>query len=195
MSFHSKKIVALILAAGESKRMGKPKQVLPYGNSTLLIQSKEHLTPNIVEQTFIVLGAYADEIIRKCNLKPYEYFVFDSWMDGMGSSLSYACSNIFKENDYDGLLVTVGDLPWVDKSDYSEMIKLFNSTSDIIATKTSKSIGVPAIFGSDYFEELKELSGKKGAKPLILEHSHKVKFYFNEKALKDIDTPKDFKLL
>lgn len=191
----SKNIAALILAAGESKRLGTPKQNLIYMNTTLLNHIKEHLSLYFVEQTFIVLGAYAQEIIEKSNLEASEYIEFKGWKEGMGSSLSYACSRIFAENDYDGILITLSDLPLVSSSDYRKMIELFESKSDIVATKANNSLGVPAIFGSDYFDELLKTKGKKGAKSLIQKYSRKIKVYDNDRAAVDIDTLTDYSTL
>jgi len=180
------------LAAGESKRLGTPKQNLLYKSSTLLNHIKEHLSLYFVDKTFIVLGAYTKEIRQASNLSSSEVIEFKGWKEGMGSSLSYACSRIFPKNDYDGILITLSDLPLVCDSDYREMIDLFESKSDVVATKANNSLGVPAIFGSDYFDELVQIKGEKGAKPLIMSHKDKVKVFENEKAAVDIDTLTDY---
>ena len=195
MNKKSNKLVALILAAGESKRLGKPKQNLKYKNTTLLNHIKEHLTLYFVDKTFIVLGAYAKEIIKAANLSPAEVIEFKGWREGMGSSLSYACSRILVKNDYDGILITLSDLPLVSDSDYRKMIDLFESKSDIVATKANNSLGVPAIFGSDYFDELVQIKGEKGAKCLIQKYSRKIKVYDNNRAAVDIDTLTDYSAL
>lgn len=192
MSTKPKKIVAVILAAGESSRLGKPKQLLPYKGTTLLNHSKEHLYPNIVEQTFIVLGAYADEIKRKCTLNDLEVIVCKNWRDGMGSSLSYACTEIFNQNEYDGILICLSDMPLVNNADYRNMIALFESENDIVATKANNKLGVPAIFGSQYFKNLIEMKGKKGAQSLIRNGKGNVKVYENRNAAVDIDTMEDY---
>lgn len=83
-------------------------------------------------------------------------------------------------------------MPLVDKTDYQKMMDLFHSKSDIVATKANKSVGVPALFGSDYYDELVQIKGKKGAKPLIQKYSHNVKVYDNDRAAVDIDTVEDF---
>jgi molybdenum cofactor cytidylyltransferase len=192
LSEQSLKIAALILAGGESKRLGTPKQNLIYKSTTLLNHIKEHLTLYFVDRTFIVLGAYANEIVKASNLTPSEIIEFKGWKEGMGSSLSYACSIIFSEKKFDGILITLGDLPLVDKTDYQKMIDLFESKNDIVATRANNSLGVPALFGSDYFDELVQIKGKKGAKPLIQKYSRKVKVYDNDRAAIDIDTVEDF---
>ena len=184
--------MALILAAGESRRLGKPKQNLKYGNTTLLNNIKEHLTLYFVEKTYTVLGAYSKDIIDISKLKSSEVIEFKRWKDGMGSSLSYACTKIFEEKSYDGILITLSDLPLVSGLDYQKMYNLFESSSDIVASKSNNSLGVPAIFGSDYFEELIDLHGERGAKPIIKKYSKKVKVFVNENVSVDIDTLEDY---
>lgn len=180
------------MAAGESRRLGKPKQNLKYGNTTLLNNIKEHLSLYFVERIFIVLGAYAENIIETSNLNVSEVIEFKGWKEGMGSSLSYACAKILNEMNCDGILITLSDLPLVSGMDYQKMFDLFNSESDIVATKANNSLGVPAIFGRDYFEELIALNGEKGAKPIINKYIQKVKVFENENASVDIDTLEDF---
>lgn len=192
MSEKVKKIVVLILAAGESKRMGVAKQNLPFGRSTMLNHIKEHLNLNIVERTFIVLGAYADEIIERCKLDQTEYFVFDDWKEGMGSSLAYACSRIFELDDFDGILITLSDLPLVSAEDYSSMIKMFYASNDIVATQTGETLGVPALFGKDFFNDLKSVNGARGAKSVIAKNTEHISVYSNPKAAVDIDTKEGY---
>lgn len=184
--------MALILAAGESQRLGHPKQILPYGNTTLLNHLKKQLNPEIVERTYIVLGAYVKEIVDKAELKPPEYFEFKGWQEGMGSSLAFGCKSILEVQNCDGILITLSDLPLVSASDYRAMTTLFSNPSDIVATESNGILGVPAIFGSDYFKELKQLKGEKGAKPLIQKHKDNVLVYKNDHASTDIDTPVDY---
>ena len=190
---NQKKIVALILAAGESSRFGQPKQILPFRGTSLLNHIKKHLSLYFVDKTFIVLGAYRNEIMKKCHLKTSEVIEFEQWKEGMGSSLSYACSKIFMQKDYDGILITLSNIPFVEKSDYGKMMDLFKGEEDILATKATNSLGVPDIFGKRYFNELLQIKGKKGAKPLIYKYLDKVKVYNNERAAFDIDSKEDFR--
>jgi len=184
--------VSLILAAGESNRLGAPKQNLPYRNTTLLNHIREQLSLYLVERTFIVLGAYAKNIIETSQLDSSEFIEYEGWNEGMGSSLAFACSKIFSENNYDGILITLSDLPLIKKSDYRTMLELFKTESDIVATKAKNTLGVPAIFGSDYFKELLMLKGEKGAKTIIQKNKDRVIVFENEKAAFDIDTLEDF---
>ncbi len=195
MTRKPKNIAALILAAGESSRFGMPKQNLAYGNSTLLNHIKEQLNADFVERTFVVLGAYADEIIQECGLREDEYILFKDWKNGMGSSLAYACKTIFEKEKYDGLLITLSDLPLVSRSDYETLIRLFKDEKDIVATKSGTVLGVPSLFGYAYFDELQKLKGEKGARLLLQKHLKNVKEVANESAMIDVDTLKDYQNL
>ncbi|WP_346860986.1 nucleotidyltransferase family protein [uncultured Draconibacterium sp.] len=192
MSEKPLKIVALILAAGESRRLGKPKQLLSYNNTTLLNHVKKQFPADSVEGPFVVLGAFAKEVRLKSALNNTEVIEFDGWKEGMGSSLAYACKQLFSESDYDGILITLGDLPKISQADYREMIALFHSSRDIVATSVNDSFGVPALFGSDYFSELMQISGEKGAKPLLKKYKERITAYDNPKAGFDIDTNSDY---
>lgn len=189
------KVASLILAAGASTRMGQAKQLLPYNNTTLLNHIVEQLKLGNVERTFIVLGAYADEIAEKSGLDPSDYFVFNDWENGMGSSLAFACSRITEESDFDALLITLADLPFVRSVDYEKLIQHFNTENDIVASEADDYVGVPAVFGKRYFEELKKLKGETGAKSIINKHREQVLLVKNEKAVWDVDTPESLSYL
>ena len=187
----NKKIIGLILAAGESSRFGSPKQNVLYKNRTLLNYIKEQLNVDFVDKVYIVLGAYATEIISQCELQQSEYIIFNDWKQGMGSSLAYACKTILSVENFDALLVTLSDLPLVTSKDYLQMIYRFISNSDIVATKSKNYLGVPAIFGSYYFNEIIKLNGETGARQIIKNHIETVTFYDNIRAVADIDSLED----
>jgi molybdenum cofactor cytidylyltransferase len=189
------KIVALILAAGESRRLGKPKQLLTYNNTTLLNHVKKQFPADSVDGPFVVLGAFAKEVKFKSALNDAEVIEFEGWKEGMGSSLGYACSQLFSKTKYDGILITLSDLPKVSQADYRKMIALFNASGDIVATQVNDSFGVPALFGSDYFFELMQIRGEKGAKSLLMKHKERITVYANPNAGFDIDTDADYSSL
>ena len=140
----------------------------------------------------MVLGAYANEVKERSGLEMQEVIEVVKWEEGMGSSLAYACRQIFNNHNYDGILITLSDLPLVEKNDYKKMCLMFDQEEDIIATMVNGIQGVPALFGKAYFNKLQELNGKQGAKQIINEHRNKVKSYLNERAAFDIDTRKSY---
>ena len=141
------KTAILILAAGESKRMGEPKQLLPYNNSTLLLHSIELAAGIKYSDIFIVIGAHFTNIFKSIRGQKATILMNNNWQDGMGSSLSKGIELIKKKDKYDRVLVTLSDLPLVNREHYEELIALSDSSRKrIVLTSYEDISGVPAIF-------------------------------------------------
>lgn len=191
---HKSKLAIVILAAGESKRMGQPKQLLPWGNSTLLGHSISTVLEIQKEHVYVVLGAFYDEIIDKHQNFPVQVLKNESWKDGMSSSITLAIQTIENLN-IDGFLFLLADQPEVDSTYIQSIIKDFNEHQDLIATKYPKSIGIPVIFGRSYFSELKNINTQSGAKSVIMENLTNVKVKTPKHFFRDIDTPEVYRVL
>ncbi|WP_297086387.1 nucleotidyltransferase family protein [uncultured Draconibacterium sp.] len=195
MSQNTNKIAGLILAAGASKRCGTPKQLLPFKGTTLLNYTKKQLSKSLVDSTFVILGANASEIVKKSGLKEPEIIVFNEWEQGMGASLAYACQTILSKEEFDGILITLTDLPLVGAEHYQKMLQNFTEKEDIVATKASSVVGVPALFGASYFKCLSRLKGSVGAKSILQKNTKHLKTIANKNAGVDIDTMEDYQKL
>jgi len=165
------KISILILAAGESSRMGKVKQLLPWGPVSII----EHLVTTALatdaDRVYTVLGAHQDQIIPK--LTDYEVTVLENenWERGMGNSIAVGVEGILNAENPDGILILLADQPLIDSSYINMMIKTFLSgNSGIIGTEYTDKIGVPALFGLLYYSDLLNLGGEDGAAKLIKKH-------------------------
>ncbi|MGB0870481.1 MAG: nucleotidyltransferase family protein [Flavobacteriales bacterium] len=191
---HKMKLAVVILAAGESKRMGKPKQLLPWGNSTLLGHSISTVLEIQKEHVYVVLGAFYDEIIDKHQNFPVQVLKNESWKDGMSSSITLAIQTIENQN-IDGVLFLLADQPEVDSTYIQSIIKDFNEHQDLITTKYPKSIGIPVIFGRSYFSELKNINTQSGAKSVIMENLTNIKVKTPKHFFRDIDTPEVYRVL
>ena len=162
------KTAILILAAGESKRMGEPKQLLPYNNSTLLLHAIEQANSIKYADVFIVIGAHFADVFKSIRGQKVTVLKNNNWEDGMGSSISKGVELIKKKNDYNRVLVTLADTPLVTKEHYEELISLSDETGKrIILTNYEEISGVPAIFDKSLFNELSILSDNEGAKPVV----------------------------
>ena len=149
------KTAILILAAGESKRMGEPKQLLPYNNSTLLLHSIEQANNIKYSDVFIVIGAHFADVFKSIRGQKATILKNNNWEDGMGSSLSKGIELIKKKNNYDRVLVTLADTPLVNTEHYEELISLSDATGKrIILTNYDEVSGVPAIFDKSLFLSL-----------------------------------------
>lgn len=160
---------AILLAAGASTRMGSVKQLLPWKNSTLLEHSIEQLKESDIDFLVVVLGANQDIIRQKVNLDGIDVAVNPDWEKGMATSIATGMRFLLnKTPDIESVLIALVDQPLLDTKYYNNLInKRLNSKYKIVASSYSNELGVPAIFDRDYFDNLLNLEGSKGARALL----------------------------
>lgn len=184
----------LILAAGSSSRMGESKQLLPWGKTTLLGNAIEQalLVKNVA--IVVVLGANGEEIENSIESYDVKIVHNENWKRGIGSSISYGVKSILRNYEVSSILIMLGDQPFV-KSEY--LSKLCETSEShkrkIIVSDYRSNIGVPAVFGADYFSDLTSLNNEKGAKKIIHKYQKSIKVVDFENNLIDVDTEKEYK--
>ncbi|WP_422859887.1 nucleotidyltransferase family protein [Flagellimonas sp. S174] len=169
----AKVISALILAAGASKRMpNKIKQILPWGDTTLLGNTIHQVRP-LVNAVHVVLGAYANEILPLLPKQAVSH-INPNWESGMGTSIAYGVSEMLKnEKVPDAMLILVPDQPLMDAMHFAKLKETYleNESVNLVATHYgNQRHGVPAIFDHSLFLELQSLSKDFGAKKIIQNH-------------------------
>jgi len=190
------KTAILILAAGESKRMGEPKQLLPYNNSTLLLHAIEQANGIKYADVFIVIGAHFADVFKSIRGQKATILKNNNWEEGMGSSISKGVELIKKKNNYNRVLVTLADTPLVTKEHYEELISLSDETGKrIILTNYEDISGVPAIFDKSLFNELSILSDNEGAKPVVEKYKKEVLRMTSKIPFFDVDTKEAYQKL
>lgn len=163
-------IAVLILAAGESSRMGERiKQVLPWKDSTLLGNALNQAKGTIADTTYVVLGAYEEIIKAEVDFEPNAVIQNPNWENGMGSSIAAGIEHFSSKGlSYDAVLIMLADQPGMDSNYLNKMIGNWRGNpSKIITTQYESSSGVPAIFGKDHFSDLQKLTKDFGAKEII----------------------------
>ncbi|WP_149303072.1 nucleotidyltransferase family protein [Pareuzebyella sediminis] len=192
-----KNIAVLILAAGSSSRMGRPKQLLPWKDTTLLGTILKKSKLSCPTEIVVVLGAYAERIKSEIEKDEYILLVNKNWESGLGGSLAFGITHILENRKgLDGVLVLLGDQPFVDEDFIETMIKTFyENEKGIVATSYGKKVGVPALFSRDYFNELIGLEGDSGAKFLLQEYEDDIIPLTAGTVTLDIDTPQDYEQL
>lgn len=180
----------LILAAGQSKRLGEPKQLLPYKKTTLLSHAIELAKPIKRSDIFVVIGAHFSEIFQSIRGEKATIIKNNNWEDGMGSSLSKGITFIQKKGKFDRVLVTLSDLPLVTTEHYEGLISLSEtSRKRIILTEYDDDVtGVPSIFDRSLFNELSLLVDDEGAKPVIKKYKKEVLKMTSKTPYFDVDT-------
>ncbi len=195
MSKTPPKIAIIILAAGASSRMEKIKQLLPWRQTTLLGNSIEQALASKSDEVFVVLGANYQLISKEIEQENITIIYNKNWNLGMGSSIASAMGFIDKNNmDFDGVLITLIDQPLIDVIYFNILINKFINKI-IIASKYKNRVGVPAIFSSKYFNELRQLNGDIGARDLILKHINNVKKIDAFDKIQDTDSISTYELL
>ncbi len=190
-------IPILLLAAGSSSRMGQPKQLLPWGDQTLIEHQIQTLlkTGNPVN---VVLGSNSNLIIPVIEKFPVTIFINTDWNSGMGSSISLGIGQIIQKfPDANGVLITLLDQPLITTSYFQKMIGtiLLGTQQILVSHSASGWTGVPVLFDKCYFKELTELGNDEGAKKVLKRHEKHITFLDGGELLEDMDTPETYQQL
>jgi len=187
----------LLLAAGTSKRMGAPKQLLSWGSQSLI----EHQIKSILPTTtslFIVLGAFAEQIKPLLASYPVHILEFEEWKKGMGASLAFGIKALQKKiPSAEGVLISLIDQPLVPQSHYLKMRAAFRKNRNQIIASESETgwRGVPVLFDAFYFNQLSKLEGEQGAKGVLTQYPDQLITISGGKILADMDTPESYEQL
>jgi molybdenum cofactor cytidylyltransferase len=183
----------IILAAGESKRMGEAKQLMPLGKSTLLEQAIDNLLNSSVDETIVVLGHKAEEITRKIANKPVKVVINPDYQQGMSTSI--VAGLIMVDPRSRAVMLALGDQPLVASHTINQLIEAFNKNRKGIAVPTYRGRrGHPIIFDIKYKAELFKLKGDIGGREIIQNHPKDVFMVAvdSESVVSDIDTKDDY---
>lgn len=186
------KIGAILLAAGGSSRLGRPKQLLEFQGKTLLRHAAETLVKSNCDPIVVVLGAETVGSRAELSGLDVSICINDNWQTGMSSSIRSGISDLLKlEPDLDAVMITLCDQPKVTADKINLFVNAFlDGRGPIVAAQYGETLGVPALFSRDLFAELLELDGDKGARDLIRKGTYVASIDLDEAAF-DIDTITD----
>jgi len=180
----------IILAAGASTRLGKPKQLVPVAGRPALQHVIDRTTAIAGNAVSVVLGSHASDITPMLQHSSASVIINRDWQEGIASSircgirsLSHAC---------DAVMLVLGDQVAVTTGDYRRLISAWNGQDSIlVASGYSGQFGVPAVFPRFVFSELMQLRGDQGAKLILHRHSSRLLQVPVPNATYDLDTPED----
>jgi molybdenum cofactor cytidylyltransferase len=186
--------VIILLAAGESRRLGRPKQLLVRDGEPLLTKTLHTAYGLGGQPVIVVLGAHADRMIPLLEDKGVHIVRNSDWAEGMASSVRcgvQAATDNFPEAD--GVIIIVCDQPGLETQTLRGLIDLQRTTGrPVAASSYAGRLGTPAIFHRSVFPELLTLSGDQGARQLLQQLGPQVAVLSFEEGALDIDTEEDY---
>jgi xanthine dehydrogenase accessory factor len=188
-------VAAIILAAGASTRMGRPKQQLPsFGGESLLRRSAMEAIRSRCQPVIVVTGAHSDQSAREVSGLPVRIIHNPDWSSGMSSSWRAGLAALDTEDSRaDAAIIAVCDQPFARAPVLEALSRVYRSASSgIVASEYGGTLGLPALFDRAHFAELAGLSGTAGAKQVIQAHASAVlPVPFPDGAI-DIDSWEDY---
>jgi molybdenum cofactor cytidylyltransferase len=184
---------AILLAAGESKRMGEPKQLMPVGSRVMVEQAIDNLLNSAVNEVIVVLGHRAEEITGAIADKPIKIMFNPNYRQGMSTSI--IAGLILVDPQVQAVMLALGDQPLVDSQTINQLIDAFNNHKKGIAVPVYRGKrGHPIIFAIKYKPELLNLEGDIGGREIIRQHPNDVieVAIDSESVITDIDTKDDY---
>lgn len=195
-----KDVAGLLLAAGASSRMGRPKQLLPLGEQSLLEHVVRQALRSKIDVLVLVLGCRARRIRKSLApelLGPRLRIVENArYSEGISSSILSGLRLI--ENEYDHTLILLGDMPWITSKLIDRLIRDYmKSGLNLGAVRTKKRRTLPVIVGRRFYPHLHELKGDVGARELFLRFPREVCLVEPDGPYEDtdVDTPEDYEAL
>ncbi len=191
-----RRIGIVILAAGGSRRMGQPKQLLPFRERTLLRHAVESAVASMCRPILVVTGAHAELVSLELQSLPVLIAYNSEWASGIGSSLRLAIQTLGAIDAIDGVVVALSDQPLVTADAVNRIVEAHYQTGkDIVASEYADTHGVPLFIGKRFFDEISALAGTEGAKCVIDRHLEEMTTVPLVEAAFDIDTPNDYERL
>jgi molybdenum cofactor cytidylyltransferase len=182
-------IWAVILAAGESKRMGTPKMLLPFNGITMIESVTGNVTRSNVDKTLIVLGAEKESLLHLAGIQSVVCCYNDNYKEGMLSSVKCGFRNI--PGGARAVMVFQGDQPLITPHVINSVIQEYlSSDKGIVIPVYNNRRGHPVLIDNRYREEIEKLHSDKGLRSLAYKFPEDVLEVLTDEPgiLRDFDT-------
>ena len=165
-------VAAIVLAAGASRRLGQPKQLLRYGGETLLERVNRLASEAGAAPVITVLGANFEMICASVVLVNSVLSINDRWEQGVATSILTGLKTLDEvAPNAEGALILSCDQPRLTSDLLRTLIETFAAQAEpsIVASAYANVVGIPALFPRIAFPHLLALRGDRGARALLLE--------------------------
>jgi molybdenum cofactor cytidylyltransferase len=185
---------AIILAAGASRRLGRPKQLVPVAGETLLARTIRIVRESGAEPVIVVLGAHHESIASSVDLSRVQSVTNPNWEQGIATSIHAGIQALLnRDRDAEALLLLVCDQPKLKADHLRALMAAYQQESQptIAASRYAGIAGIPAIFPANQFANLLKLQGDSGARSILRHPECPIVTLPFEGGEVDIDTPED----
>lgn len=186
------RVSGIILAAGESKRLGRPKQLLDIRGQTLIRRVTQTAAQSQLTSVLVVLGHASAEIARELEGIDVQVVVNPDFATGQASSLRTAMHALAPISD--AVVFLLGDQPTVAGSSINALVEAYDTMRPaIIQPRYRGQPGHPVLFDCALFGELAGVTGDQGARDVIRRHAADVQYVdIDRDPPPDIDTEADY---
>lgn len=186
----------IILAAGDSSRLGRRKQVLVYQGKTLLQHVADESVNAHLDPIIIVTGAYSEDLSQSLSYSEIQFVNNSQWQQGIASSIVAGMNKIIESGEVRNVIIAVCDQPFISALIFQQLIdERIQTGKGIVACAYADTIGTPVLFSQNYFEPLSQVKGDEGAKKLLRLYRDDVAVIQFPKGEIDIDTVQDYEIL
>ncbi len=184
----------IILAAGQSSRLGQPKQLLNFKGTSLLQHAINSARQSSLRDIILVLGSEFELIKDAIDLTGVHLASNENWQSGIASSITCGLDafDLFNPRP-DAAIFMVCDQPFVDSALLNQLLAAQKASGKpIVASAYGDIVGIPALFHKSFFNQLQALKGDTGAKKIIQQNpDDTITVPFDQGGI-DIDTPDDY---
>ena len=184
----------ILLAAGNSSRMGRPKQLLDYRGKTLVQHMADIALGTAASLVIVVTGSYSDEVIASLEGRNVVVAFNSQWEEGMASGIVLGLQKALADSpSIDNVILAVCDQPFVTSDFLSKLLFLKNkSKKTVVSSGYVNTVGTPVLFDKKHFTALLGLKGIEGAKKLLKLLNDDMVTLPLENGEVDIDTEADY---
>ena len=194
-------VAGVLLAAGSSRRMGRPKALLPYRGTTLLHHAIETLCSTACSPRIVVVSPEVEKSCWQMREADVALVMNPDPRAGLSSSLQVALRAIEARDSaaggadsVEGVLLTLVDQPLI-TVEHLQAILAAGAATGIAATSWPGAFGPPAFLYRSFFSSLKELRGDEGAKVILRAERARLRLVEFPDAEMDVDDEEDYERL
>lgn len=184
---------AIVLAAGGSRRLGRPKQLEPWGETNLLGHVVAQAAGLDVEEVWVVLGHDLENILSSTELGEAYVVENPEWEEGIASSLRVGLDAVTRLSRCDTALIVIGDQPEISRETVDELMRSHaREGRPVTLPKYRVTMGNPVLVDRSLWPRLMSLEGDEGAQRLWQAHPEWVNaVWFSDSVPRDVDTDAD----